>query len=65
MRNISTELEAHFSSGCTSLATCWKLMRKDGTVMGFTDHDQDIVFDSITYDPYQALIPLPLKIKPI
>ena len=63
MRDISTELEAHFASGCTSLATCWKLTRKDGTVMGFTDHDQDIMFESITYASISGFNPTAIENK--
>jgi uncharacterized phage protein (TIGR02218 family) len=32
-----------------SLARCWKITLVDTTVLGFTDHDQDIVFDGVTY----------------
>tara|TARA_R100001086_G_scaffold229369_2_gene149228 strand:- start:6689 stop:7528 length:840 start_codon:yes stop_codon:yes gene_type:complete len=29
---------------------CWKITRNDGTVQGFTDHDNDLTFDSVTYE---------------
>lgn len=31
------------------LVSCWKLQRTDGTVLGFTSHDNDLVIDTITY----------------
>jgi len=63
MRNISNELENHFASGCTSLATCWKLTRKDNVVMGFTDHDQNIVFDNIIHTAISGFNPTAIENK--
>ena len=31
------------------LATCWKITRRDGVVLGFTDHDADITHEAVTY----------------
>lgn len=28
---------------------CWKVTRQDGEVQGFTEHDRDLTFDSLTY----------------
>ena len=50
MKTISPGLAAHLASGTTTLATCWKLLRADGLVMGFTDHDRDIAFDGTAYE---------------
>ena len=33
----------------TTIATCWKLTRSDGTVMGFTDHSKDITYADQVY----------------
>jgi uncharacterized phage protein (TIGR02218 family) len=41
---ISEELQAHLSSGLTTLARCWQIVRKDGHILGFTDHDCDLYF---------------------
>ncbi len=49
MKTISTELAAHIAGEVTTLATCWKLTRRDAAVQGFTDHDRDITYDSLTY----------------
>ncbi len=46
MRSISSDLAVHLAGGVTTLCTCWRLRRRDGTVMGFTDHDRNINFDS-------------------
>lgn len=49
MKNISAELQAHLAQECTTLATCWHIARRDGEVLGFTDHDQNMVVDGVTY----------------
>lgn len=48
MRPIASALAAHLATGATTLATCWILRRSDGVVMGFTDHDRDLVLDGVT-----------------
>lgn len=49
MKTISPELASHLAQETTTLAQCWKLTRCDGIVMGFTDHDQDIEYDALSY----------------
>lgn len=49
MKTLSAGLAAHLASGATTLCHCWQVTRKDGTVMGFTDHDRDVIIDSVTY----------------
>ncbi len=50
MKRLSAELSAHLASGTTTLAWCWRLTRRDGARLGFTDHDRDIVFDGTTFE---------------
>ena len=45
MKAVSSGLAAHLQGATLSLATCWKVKRADGTVMGFASHDRDIAFD--------------------
>ena len=49
MKIISNDLAAHIADEVTTLATCWKLTRRDNTVLAFTSHDADITYDSVTY----------------
>ncbi|MCB2081362.1 MAG: DUF2163 domain-containing protein [Hyphomicrobiales bacterium] len=49
MKSISTALNTHLEGEVTTLATCWKITRRDSTVLGFTDHDQNITFESQLY----------------
>lgn len=49
MRDIPSALQAKLDFGVTTLAHCWKLTRRDGAVQGFTDHDDDLLVDGVTY----------------
>ncbi len=44
MRALDAGLEAHLRTGATTLCRCWRLARRDGVVLGFTDHDRDLAF---------------------
>jgi uncharacterized phage protein (TIGR02218 family) len=50
MRTLPAGLAAHLASGATTLAWCWRLTRRDGVRLGFTDHDRDIAFDGTTFE---------------
>ncbi|MBA3910609.1 MAG: hypothetical protein C0524_12155 [Rhodobacter sp.] len=43
----SEALYAHLQSGATTVCRAWTVVRRDGTVMGFTDHDRDLVVDGV------------------
>jgi uncharacterized phage protein (TIGR02218 family) len=49
MRAIPPPLAAELASGATTLCRCWKAIRRDGQSFGFTDHDRDLAFDSVTF----------------
>jgi uncharacterized phage protein (TIGR02218 family) len=49
MKNVATSLSRHLNQGQTTLAYLWKVTRKDGTVVAFTSHDEDLVFNGTTY----------------
>ncbi len=55
MKSFSPELAAHLASGCTRLCTCWRVTRGDGMVLGFTDHDRALVFESVSHEPETGL----------
>ncbi|MEL6683074.1 MAG: DUF2163 domain-containing protein [Pseudomonadota bacterium] len=44
-------LEAHLRTGATHICRCWSVTRRDGVVLGFTDHDQELAFDGIRFHP--------------
>lgn len=56
-RTISVALQAHLESEVTTLATCWKIVRRDAVVKAYTDHDAAIVYDGDTYTPLESGLP--------
>ncbi|WP_347313117.1 DUF2163 domain-containing protein [Defluviimonas sp. SAOS-178_SWC] len=42
-------LKDHLAGGATTLARAFAVTRKDGVVLGFTDHDRDLSFDGVTF----------------
>lgn len=57
MKQTSPELAAHLQGEVTTLATCWKLKRRDNMMFGFTDHNRDIVFDTLNYKASTGFTP--------
>ena len=55
MKSLSPGLAAHLATRCTTLARCWKIERADEEVFGFTEHDRDLAFDTVTYRAASAL----------
>jgi uncharacterized phage protein (TIGR02218 family) len=49
MKTVSGAFESHIAGETTSVATIYKLTRRDGTVLGFTSHDRDLVLGGVTY----------------
>lgn len=47
MRTLPPGLQARLDTGCTTLCTAWILRRRDGAVLGFTDHDGDLVVGGV------------------
>lgn len=47
MRTLPDVLAAHLRGGVTTLCHGWRLTRRDGRVLGFTDHDRDLVVDGL------------------
>ena len=58
MKSMSAELKAHYASGSQTIAHIVKMTRTDGVVLAVTlDHDQDIVFETVTYKTAFGIIP--------
>ncbi|VAW18130.1 Gene Transfer Agent FAD/FMN-containing dehydrogenase [hydrothermal vent metagenome] len=49
MKSLVPALQAHLDGGATTLALCWRIERRDGVVLGFTEHDLDLEFDGVTH----------------
>ena len=48
MRAVPAELAARLEEDAASLCHAWILTRGDAVVLGFTDHDRDLVVDGVT-----------------
>lgn len=49
MRNVPASLATHIAGETISLCTLWYAQLLDTTVLGFTDHDADIVLGGVRY----------------
>lgn len=55
MRQISDDFRARLDAGATTLCACWRVIRRDGSVQGFTDHDRDLTFDGTLFSVMSGL----------
>lgn len=42
-------LEEHLETGASQVCFCWRVIRSDGEVQGFTDHDNALSFDGTVF----------------
>lgn len=49
MKSVSAALDAHLQEEVTTLACLWRIIRTDGAVFFFTDHDRDLEFEGDRY----------------
>ncbi len=50
MKTLLPALNAHLQTGTTTLCYCWRLTLRSGEKMGFTDHDETVIFDSTNFE---------------
>lgn len=50
MRTVPPALQAHLDTGATTLCWCWRVTRRDGISLGFTDHDLTLEFDGTVFE---------------
>jgi uncharacterized phage protein (TIGR02218 family) len=55
MSGFSQDFLAHLEGGATTVCHCWRLTRRDGVVLGFTDHDRMLTVDGLDYEPRSGL----------
>ena len=51
MKSISSALQAHLNGDLTTLAYLVKITRVDGTIKGFTTHDQNLTMGGVPTKP--------------
>lgn len=44
MRTLPAALAEHLVGDATTMCHCWRVTRRDGLVLGFTEHDHDLTF---------------------
>lgn len=49
MKQLTPQMREHIRAEVSTLATCWRLTRRDGVEMFLTDHDEDIGFQGEVY----------------
>lgn len=49
MREMSDAMRMRLHGEATHVCTCWKILRRDGVTHGFTDHDDPVIFDGVTF----------------
>lgn len=49
MRPVAAALAAHLSGDATTTCHAWRVTRRDGEVLGFTDHDRDLTLDGTVF----------------
>lgn len=52
---MSAALLAHLAGGLTTVCRCWRLTRRDGVTLGFTDHDGRLAFEGVEFLPEAGL----------
>ena len=50
MREIEPAFQAQLESGATTHCRCWRIDRKFGDPLGFTDHDRNITFEGVVFE---------------
>ena len=49
MKNLTPEVQSALAGGTTTFAYCWRVTRRDGVVLGFTEHDRDLSYAGTVY----------------
>lgn len=49
MLSLSPSMQAKLDQRATTFCHCWRVSRGDAEVMGFTDHDRDLIFNGVAF----------------
>ena len=61
MRTLTGDQKTHIAQENTTFATCLKLTFPDASVVGYTNHDKDLVVSSVTYSASSGYTPSDVK----
>ena len=59
-----TAFAQHLAGEVTTLAACWQIIRRNGVVLGFTDHVRGLGVDGITYRAASGYIRTAIQAQP-
>jgi len=57
MQQLEPALAEHLAGEVTTLATCWRVTRRDGVSQYFTDHDSDLAIGGDVYVARSGIVP--------
>jgi uncharacterized phage protein (TIGR02218 family) len=57
MKDISSTILTHCTGETLTLATCWRVTRRDGIVRGYTDHDRTLTVGGVLYEASTGFLP--------
>lgn len=63
MRSVSEVLVVRLGREVTTLAFCWRMVRRDGVALGFTAHDQALMVDGMAYRPLPGATPSAVELS--
>lgn len=55
--SVSANMATHLAGDVSTMAYLWKVIRSDGTIFGFTSHDEPIVYGGLTYEASSGFTP--------
>lgn len=50
-----------FAQGLETVATWWRVLRRDGVTLGFTTHDRDLWFDGVLHRAAPGMVPSAIR----
>lgn len=56
-------MRSWFSTELETVATFWRIERKDGVTLGFTSHDRNLWFDGLVYRAAPGMVPSALRMS--
>ena len=61
MRSLTGDQKTHIAQENTTFATCLKMTLSDSTVIGYTNHDKDLIVSAVTYSASTGYTPTDIK----
>lgn len=55
-------MRAFFDRDLDTVATFWRIYRRDGAMLAFTSHDRDLAFDGITHCAAPGMLPAAIRL---